>query len=58
MIANALPREKVREREMAAGKVLVVSGLDVEETKLINLYVNIKEGGMGKGDGPGKCENV
>jgi hypothetical protein len=38
---------------MAAGKVevlLVVSGLDLDrgmEAKLVNMYVNIKEGGMG-----------
>ena len=50
---------------MAAGKVkallLVVSGLDVDgsaEVKLVNMYVNMKECDMGRGDGPGKPHRV
>ena len=45
---------------MAAGKVevlLVVGGFDVDggaKGRLVNNDVNIKEGDMGRGDGPGK----
>ena len=37
----------------------MVSGLDVDrsaEEKLYNVYVNIKEGNIGGGDGPGKSD--
>ena len=49
---------------MAAGKVevlLVVGGFDVDggaEARLVNKDVNIQEGDMGRGDGPGKSERV
>ena len=49
---------------MAAGKVevlLVVPRFDVDrdaEAWLVNKYVNIKEGDMGKGNGPGKLDRV
>ena len=49
---------------MAAGKVevlVVVGGFDVDrgaEARLINKDVNIKEGDMGRGDGPGKLDRV
>ena len=45
---------------MAAGKVealLVVGGFDVDgcaDVRLVNKGVNIQEGDMGRGDGPGK----
>ena len=50
--------------EMAAGKVkvlLVVGGFDMDgsaEARLVNKDVNIQEGDMGRGDGPGKSERV
>ena len=49
---------------MAAGKVavlLVVGGFDVDgcaEVRLVNKDVNIQEGDMGRGDGPGKSDRV
>ena len=49
---------------MAAGKVevlLVVGGFDVDgcaEVRLVNKDVNIQEGDMGRGDGPGKLDRV
>ena len=48
----------------AAGKVevlLVVSGFDVDgcaEVRLVNKDVNIQEGDMGRGDGPGKSDRI
>ena len=47
---------------MAAGKVevlLVVGGFDVDrdaEVRLVNKDVNIQEGDIGRGDGPGKSD--
>ena len=49
---------------MAAGKVevlLVVGGFDVDgsaEARLVNKDLNIQEGDMGRGDGPGKSDRV
>ena len=49
---------------MAAGKVevlLVVGGFDVDgcaEVRLVNKDVNIQEGDMGRGDGPGKLDRI
>jgi len=49
---------------MAAGKVevlLVVGGFDVDggaEVRLVNKDVNIQEGDMGRGDGPGKSDRI
>ena len=49
---------------MPAGKVellLVVGGFDMDggaEATLVNKDVNIQEGDMGRGDGPGKSERV
>jgi hypothetical protein len=49
---------------MAAGKVevlLVVGEFDVDggaEVRLVNKDVNIQEGDMGRGDGPGKSDRV
>ena len=49
---------------MAAGKVevlLVVGGFDVvggAEVRLVNKDVNIQEGGMGRGDGPGISDRI
>ena len=49
---------------MAAGKVevlLVVNGFEVDrgaEVRLVNKDVNIKEGDMERGDGPGKSDRV
>ena len=41
--------------------LLAISGLDVErieETKLVNMHVKIKEGDMGRGDGSDKTDRV
>ena len=49
---------------MAAGKMevlLVVGGFDVDGcagVRLVNNDVNIQEGDMGRGDGPGKSDRV
>ena len=49
---------------MATEKVevlLVVSALEVDrntKTQIVNTYVNIKEGNMGRGDGSSKLDNT
>ena len=71
VVANAPTTDSLGERyrtfsglRMAAGKVevlLVVGGFDMDrgaEARLVNKDVNIKEGDMGWGDGPGKSDRI
>ena len=71
VVANAPNMDGLRKRYrtfsgcgIASGNVevlLVVGGFDVDggaEARLVNKDVNIKEGDMGRGDGPSKSDRV
>ena len=51
----------MRDGRWKNGGIAVVCGFDVDgcaEVRLVNKDVNIQEGDMGRGDGPGKSDRV